>query len=89
MQSLSKTEFAKKAIHVAIAGTISLRAKHYFEEHTDLNPDGPVVTVGSMVAGEVVARNADRMTDPIVDRIVTKWQTRKESKKLAENLPTS
>lgn len=64
---MSKIEIAKLAAHAAVAWKVASLTRTVLARNTNVDPDGLPVQVGALVAGEVVAQQADPYTDRFVD----------------------
>ena len=59
-----------------VAAVVNAKVSDYL----DLEDESITLEIGSFVAGQLVANQTDRITDPAIDRIVQKWQARKAVK---------
>ena len=62
---------AKKAAHMTVALVVAERVSTEVANRTDIEEDSIPLQVGSMIVGQVVANQTDRITDPIVERAAT------------------
>ena len=77
---MTKTRIAKKAVHMVVALNVAAVVKTQVDNYFDIEDDSITVDVGSFVAGQLVANQTDKLTDPMIDKIVEKWQARKAVK---------
>ena len=77
---MSKTRIAKKAVHMIVALNVAAVVNTQVSNYFDLEDDSITVEIGSFVAGQLVANQTDRITEPMIDKIVEKWQARKAAK---------
>lgn len=76
---MTKTRIAQKAIHMVVALNVAAVVNTQVSNYLDLEDDSITVEIGSFVAGQLVANQTDRITEPMIEKIVEKWQTRKSS----------
>jgi len=77
---MTKTRIAKKAVHMVVALNVAAVVNAKVSDYLDLEDESITLEIGSFVAGQLVANQTDRITDPAIDRIVQKWQARKAVK---------
>jgi hypothetical protein len=59
-------KIAQKAVHHIVALNVASAIETAVDDHTEYDSDSITVQVGSMVIGQVVAKQTDRITDPAV-----------------------
>lgn len=74
---MSKTRIAKKAVHMIVALNVAAVVNTQVSNHLELEDESITLDVVSFVAGNLVANQTDRITEPMIDKIVQKWQSRK------------
>jgi len=77
---MTKTRIAKKAVHMVVALNVAAVINARVSDYLDLEDESITLEIGSFVAGQLVANQTDRLTEPAIDRIVEKWQARKAVK---------
>lgn len=77
---MTKTAIAKKAVHMVVALNVAEVVKIKVSDYLDLEDESITLEIGSYVAGQLIANQTDRLTEPMIDRIVEKWQARKAEK---------
>ena len=77
---MTKTRIAKKAIHMVVALNVAAVVNNQVSNYLDLEDESITLEIGSFVAGQLVANQTDRFTEPAIDKIVEKWQARKAIK---------
>lgn len=76
---MTKTRIAKKAIHMVVALNVAAVVNTQVSNYLDLEDESITLEIGSFVAGQLVANQTDKITEPMIDRIVEKWQSRKSN----------
>ena len=84
MLPMTKTEIAKMAVQMVVSMKVTQIAEDQIVQHTDADPDGLPVKVGSAVIGWSVAYKLKPQTDKAVDAVITRYQSWRESKKTSE-----
>jgi hypothetical protein len=74
-----KMDLAKTVAHMIVAGLVAGQVRTQVENHTDLNPDGIPVQVGSFVAGELAAQKVQPHTDAAVERMAAWFDQKKNN----------
>lgn len=77
---MTKTRIAKKAVHMIVALNVAAVVNTQMSNYLELEDESITLEIGSFVAGQLVANQTDRLTEPMIDRIVDKWQARKALK---------
>ena len=77
---MTKTRIAKKAIHMVVALNVAAVVNTKVSDYLDLEDESITLEIGSFVAGQLVANQTDKITEPMIDKIVEKWQARKADK---------
>lgn len=80
---MTNIELAQKVAHVVISMTTQSVVVNQIEANTDIDTDGNIpVVVGAIVAGELVARQTDKVTKPMIAKAagrITSWRNRKST----------
>lgn len=74
---MTKTRIAKKAVHMVVALNVAAVVKTQFAAYTDVDDESIYLEITAFVTGNLVANQTDRITDPMIDKIVQKWHDRK------------
>lgn len=77
---MTKTRIAKKAVHMIVALNVAAVVNTQMSNYLELEDESITLEIGSFVAGQLVANQTDRLTEPMIDRIVDKWLARKANK---------
>jgi hypothetical protein len=77
---MSKTRIAKKAVHMIVALNVAAVVNAKVSDYMDLEDESITLEIGSFVAGQLVANQTDKLTEPMVDKIVATWQARRADK---------
>jgi hypothetical protein len=77
---MSKTRIAKKAVHMVVALNVAAVVNAKVSNYLDLEDESITLEVGSFVAGQLVANQTDKLTEPAIDKIVARWQSRRSNK---------
>lgn len=77
---MSKTRIAKKAVHMIVALNVAAVVNAKVSDYMDLEDESITLEIGSFVAGQLVANQTDRITEPMIDKIVATWQARRADK---------
>lgn len=76
----TKLEAAKFAAHCTVAYVTGSKVQDLVAKHTDVDPNGIPVVVGSAVVGHVVATKTDPYTDDMCYRAFNWYAARKDKK---------
>lgn len=76
----TKLEVAKLAAHLAVAYVTGQKVQTLVANHTDVDPNGIPVVVGSAVVGHIVATKTDPYTDDACERAFDWYADRKVKK---------
>lgn len=71
---------SKAVLREAVAITVYRQTSQMIVEHTDVDEDSFMLSLGCVVAGEVVATKAEPHTDKAVDKVAD-WIASKRNKK--------
>lgn len=77
---MSKTRIAKKAVHMIVALNVAAVVNAKVSDYMDLEDESITLEIGSFVAGQLVANQTDKLTEPMIDKIVATWQARRADK---------
>lgn len=77
---MSKTRIAKKAVHMIVALNVAAVINTQVSNHLDLEDESITLDVVAFVGGNLVANQTDRVTEPMIDKIVATWQARRADK---------
>jgi predicted TIM-barrel enzyme len=69
---MNYVQIAQKAAHMTVALVVADRVESAVVDHTEIEEDSIPLQIGCMVAGQIVARHTDRITDPIVEKAAAK-----------------
>lgn len=74
---MTKTRIAKKAVHMIVALNVAAVVNNQVSNYFEIEDDSITVEIASFVAGQLVANQTDKITEPMIDKIVEKWHARK------------
>jgi hypothetical protein len=77
---MSKTRIAKKAVHMIVALNVAAVINATVTNHLELEDESITLDVACFVGGNLVANQTDRITEPMIDKIVATWQARRADK---------
>lgn len=80
MFPMTKTDIAKLAASMVVAGKVTQITENQIAEHTSLDSDSTTVHVGATVVGQLVAYKLRPVTDEIVDTVIARYQSYKQKK---------
>lgn len=67
---MSKTRIAKKAVHMIVALNVAAVVNTQVSNYLDLEDESITLEIGSFVAGQLVANQTDRITEPMIDKTI-------------------
>lgn len=63
---------AKKATHMIVQMNVAALVSEQVAKHTEIDEDSIPLTVGSMVAGHLVANQTDKFTNPMIEKAASR-----------------
>lgn len=80
---MTNIELTQKVAHVVVSMFTQSVVVSQIDQHTEIETDGNIpVAIGSIVAGELVARQTDKVTKPMIAKAAAKingWKNRKQT----------